>query len=86
MLGRAGRPQYDTKGEGILITNHSELQYYLSLLNQQLPIESQMVGKMPDMLNAEVEWTTILKNKVDFVYECINKNNLVFFVFTSNCL
>lgn len=54
MLGRAGRPQYDTKGEGILITNHSELQYYLSLLNQQLPIESQIVSKLPDMLNAEI--------------------------------
>uniref|UniRef100_A0A8C9WR33 U5 small nuclear ribonucleoprotein 200 kDa helicase n=1 Tax=Scleropages formosus TaxID=113540 RepID=A0A8C9WR33_SCLFO len=54
MLGRAGRPQYDTKGEGILITSHGELQYYLSLLNQQLPIESQMVGKLPDMLNAEI--------------------------------
>uniref|UniRef100_A0A8U8BTQ9 Activating signal cointegrator 1 complex subunit 3 n=1 Tax=Geospiza parvula TaxID=87175 RepID=A0A8U8BTQ9_GEOPR len=53
MLGRAGRPQYDTKGEGILITSHGELQYYLSLLNQQLPIESQMVAKLPDMLNAE---------------------------------
>ena len=36
MLGRAGRPQYDTKGKGILITNHSELQYYLSLMNQQV--------------------------------------------------
>ena len=36
MLGRAGRPQYDTKGEGILITSHSELQYYLSLMNQQV--------------------------------------------------
>ena len=54
MLGRAGRPQYDTKGEGILITNHSELRYYLSLLNQQLPIESQMVSKLPDLLNAEI--------------------------------
>ncbi|ODN02767.1 hypothetical protein Ocin01_03915 [Orchesella cincta] len=54
MLGRAGRPQYDTKGEGILITNHSELRYYLSLLNQQLPIESQLVAKLPDLLNAEV--------------------------------
>lgn len=59
MLGRAGRPQYDTKGEGILITNHSELQYYLSLLNQQLPIESQLISKMSDMLNAEVVLGTI---------------------------
>lgn len=33
MMGRAGRPQYDTLGEGIIITSHSELQYYLSLNN-----------------------------------------------------
>ena len=59
MLGRAGCPQYDSKGEGILITNHSELQHYLSLLNQQLPIESQMVGKLPDMLNAEIVLGTV---------------------------
>ncbi|CAH1975270.1 unnamed protein product [Acanthoscelides obtectus] len=59
MLGRAGRPQYDSKGEGILITNHSELQYYLSLLNQQLPIESQLVSKLPDMLNAEIVLGTV---------------------------
>ena len=36
MLGRAGRPQYDKKGEGVLLTSHSELQYYLSLMNQQV--------------------------------------------------
>ncbi|XP_030842191.1 U5 small nuclear ribonucleoprotein 200 kDa helicase isoform X2 [Strongylocentrotus purpuratus] len=54
MLGRAGRPQYDTKGEGILITSHSELQYYLSLQNQQLPVESQFISKLADNLNAEV--------------------------------
>lgn len=54
MLGRAGRPQYDTSGEGIIITTHNELQYYLSLLNQQLPIESQMVSRLADILNAEI--------------------------------
>eukprot|EP00095_Tigriopus_kingsejongensis_P005132 snap_masked-scaffold100_size373717-processed-gene-2.9 protein:Tk05132 transcript:snap_masked-scaffold100_size373717-processed-gene-2.9-mRNA-1 annotation:"u5 small nuclear ribonucleoprotein 200 kda helicase" len=59
MLGRAGRPQFDTKGEGILITNHSELQFYLSLQNQQLPVESQMIRKLPDMLNAELILGTI---------------------------
>ena len=36
MLGRAGRPQYDKLGEGVLITGHTELQYYLSLMNQQV--------------------------------------------------
>ncbi|KMP09728.1 ATP-dependent DNA helicase MER3 [Coccidioides immitis RMSCC 2394] len=54
MLGRAGRPQYDSFGEGIIITTQGELQYYLSLLNQQLPIESQLMSKLADNLNAEV--------------------------------
>ncbi|KAI9878001.1 MAG: DEIH-box ATPase [Pleopsidium flavum] len=54
MLGRAGRPQYDTFGEGIIITTQTEMQYYLSLLNQQLPIESQFISKLADNLNAEI--------------------------------
>ena len=54
MLGRAGRPQYDTFGEGIIITTQTEMQYYLSLLNQQLPIESQFVSKLADNMNAEI--------------------------------
>ena len=54
MLGRAGRPQFDTYGEGIIITTQGEMQYYLSLLNQQLPIESQLASKLVDNLNAEI--------------------------------
>jgi pre-mRNA-splicing helicase BRR2 len=59
MFGRAGRPQYDSLGEGILITSHSELQYYLSLLNQQLPIESQFIKRLADNLNAEIVLGTV---------------------------
>ncbi|OMJ14023.1 U5 small nuclear ribonucleoprotein [Smittium culicis] len=59
MLGRAGRPQYDTFGEGTIITTHNEIQYYLSLLNQQLPIESQLALKLPDNLNAEISLGSI---------------------------
>lgn len=59
MIGRAGRPQYDTKGEGILITTNQELQYYLSLLNEQLPVESQYVSKLADNLNAEIVAGTV---------------------------
>ncbi|XP_040370030.1 DExH-box ATP-dependent RNA helicase DExH12 [Rosa chinensis] len=54
MLGRAGRPQYDSCGEGIIITGHKELHHYLSLMNQQLPIESQFLSKLADQLNAEI--------------------------------
>ncbi|KAL7572112.1 hypothetical protein ACA910_001749 [Epithemia clementina (nom. ined.)] len=54
MLGRAGRPQYDIEGEGIILTQHSELQYYLSLTNLQLPVESQMIQSLPDHMNAEI--------------------------------
>lgn len=69
MFGRAGRPQYDTKGEGIMITNHSELQYYLSLMNQQLPIESQFVSRISDCLNAECVLGTVqsVKEAVDWL-------------------
>lgn len=59
MLGRAGRPQFDSYGEGIILTGHSELQYYLSLMNQQLPIESQFVSKLADQLNAEIVLGTV---------------------------
>eukprot|EP00854_Cymbomonas_tetramitiformis_P003845 gene3845-4801_t len=59
MIGRAGRPQYDTYGEGIIITGNTELQFYLSIFNQQLPIESQFVNFLPDSLNAEVVLGTV---------------------------
>ncbi|KAL6768281.1 hypothetical protein ACKKBF_B38500 [Auxenochlorella protothecoides x Auxenochlorella symbiontica] len=59
MFGRAGRPQYDTYGEGIIITGHSELQFYLSLFNMQLPVESQYVATIPNNLNAEIVLSSV---------------------------
>lgn len=56
IFGRAGRPQFDTQGEGIIITSHDKLSHYLSLLTRQSPIESQFVSSLTDSLNAEVSW------------------------------
>jgi pre-mRNA-splicing helicase BRR2 len=63
MIGRAGRYGLDREGEGIIITTHNELQFYLSLLNQQLPIESQFIKKINDIINAEVVLGSILNVK-----------------------
>ena len=54
MLGHAGRPQHDSYGEGIIITGYSDLPYYLSVMNEQLPIESHFVSKLAERLNAEI--------------------------------
>ncbi|RHY34546.1 hypothetical protein DYB32_000856 [Aphanomyces invadans] len=59
MLGRAGRIQYDTQGEGIILTQHAQLNYYLSLMNQQLPVESQMMSRLADLMNAEIVLGTV---------------------------
>ncbi|CAN7041773.1 unnamed protein product [Brassica rapa subsp. trilocularis] len=59
MLGHAGRPQYDQYGEGIIITSYSKVQFYLSLMNEQLPIESQFISKLADQLNAEIALGTV---------------------------
>ncbi|ESO12122.1 hypothetical protein HELRODRAFT_62279, partial [Helobdella robusta] len=54
IFGRAGRPQYDIFGHGTILTTHDKLAYYLSLLTQQNPIESQFVNGLSDHLNAEI--------------------------------
>ncbi|XP_038724943.1 DExH-box ATP-dependent RNA helicase DExH14 isoform X2 [Tripterygium wilfordii] len=63
IFGRAGRPQFDKSGEGIIITSHDKLAYYLRLLTNQLPIESQFISSLKDNLNAEVALGTVTNVK-----------------------
>lgn len=63
IFGRAGRPQFDKSGEGIIITSHDKLAYYLRLLTCQLPIESQFISSLKDNLNAEVALGTVTNVK-----------------------
>lgn len=55
IFGRAGRPQFDTFGEGTIITTHDRLSKYLALMTRQNPIESQFQSRLADNLNAEVK-------------------------------
>ena len=59
IFGRAGRPQFDKSGLGIIITNHDKLNHYLSLLTNQFPIESNFIQCLADNLNAEIALGTI---------------------------
>lgn len=54
IFGRAGRPQFDRSGHGVIITAHEKLSHYLSLLTNQFPIESNFIACLIDNLNAEV--------------------------------
>ncbi|OXA58136.1 Activating signal cointegrator 1 complex subunit 3 [Folsomia candida] len=54
IFGRAGRPQFDTEGDGTIITTHDKLAHYLSLLTNQYPIESSFIKFLADNLNAEI--------------------------------
>jgi len=59
IFGRAGRPQFDVEGEGIIITGHDKLPKYLGMLTNSIPIESSFIKALPDHLNAEVAAGTV---------------------------
>ncbi|KAK2197760.1 bifunctional C2 domain superfamily/Helicase [Babesia duncani] len=59
IMGRAGRPQFDTSGYGILITEHKNLQQYVRMQVESVPIESQLHRHLSNALNAEIAIGTI---------------------------
>jgi len=59
IFGRAGRPGFDTSGEGVIVTEHKNLAHYVSMLTHSTPIESQFVSNLADNLNAEVTLGTV---------------------------
>lgn len=67
IFGRAGRPQFDKSGEGIIITTHDKLNHYLSLLTNQFPIESNFIQCLADNLNAEIALGTISNVEPDAI-------------------
>ena len=85
MMGRAGRVGYinekNNYGEGIIITTEEELLFYLSMMNQNLTIESQLIRALPDALNAEIvngNITTVTEGAIwlryTFLYQRMLKN------------
>ncbi|KAI9467219.1 Sec63-domain-containing protein [Lactarius psammicola] len=59
VFGRAGRPGFETSGEGYICTTEDKLQQYLDAVTSQIPIESQFVKGMIDAMNAEIALGTV---------------------------
>ncbi|EJW01922.1 hypothetical protein EDEG_03611 [Edhazardia aedis USNM 41457] len=59
IFGRAGRPQFDSIGEAVLITQCQKLQKYFQALKQNRFIESKLLVHVVDILNAEIYLGTI---------------------------
>lgn len=54
MIGRAGRPQFDTEGVAVVMTMQSTVAKYQDIISGHLPIESHLLSNMTGHLNAEV--------------------------------
>ncbi|CAB3404822.1 unnamed protein product [Caenorhabditis bovis] len=54
IFGRAGRPQFENEGHGVIITTRDKMDKYLMMLVHQNPIESQFYKRIHDNLNAEI--------------------------------
>ncbi|TGJ82474.1 hypothetical protein E0Z10_g6295 [Xylaria hypoxylon] len=59
IFGRAGRPQFEDVGIGMICTTGDKLPHYLSAVTEQQPIESRFSSKLVDNLNAEVSLGTV---------------------------
>ncbi|KAI9348199.1 Sec63 Brl domain-containing protein [Obelidium mucronatum] len=59
IFGRAGRPQYEDRGVGYIITSHDKLSHYVSAMTMQHPIESKFASHLTDNLNAEISLGTV---------------------------
>ncbi|KKA28913.1 hypothetical protein TD95_002496, partial [Thielaviopsis punctulata] len=59
IFGRAGRPQFEDTGIGMICTTQDRLDHYLRAVTEQQPIESRFSSKLVDNLNAEISLGTV---------------------------
>jgi hypothetical protein len=60
MMGRAGRPQFDTEGIACIFVEESKKNFYKKFLYDPFPVESCLDSRMADNLNAEIATGTVV--------------------------
>lgn len=69
MMGRAGRPAFDTSGTAIVYTKNSKKMFYKHFLNIGFPVESSLHKVLDDHIGAEITAGTITNRQeaLDFL-------------------
>ncbi|KNH09493.1 RNA helicase [Perkinsela sp. CCAP 1560/4] len=85
MIGRAGRPQYDTEGIAVVLTQDNKKEFYKKFLYNAFPVESYLPHAFIPHMNAEIANGTIQTcgDMVDyftwtFLFQRILKNPLYY--------
>lgn len=85
IFGRAGRPQFDTTGEGCIIGMHSSIDNFARLMVMKTPIESTFMKNLCDHMNAEIIAGTVTNIReaiiwiqYTYMYIRMRKNPLVY--------
>ncbi len=70
MIGRAGRPQFDTSATAVIMTTDGHKSRYESLVNGTQKVESYLHENLVEHLNAEIVLSTIADIGVALVQIC----------------
>ena len=81
IFGRAGRPQFDVEGEGIILTQHKQVDDYVRMMANKQPVESNLINGLDNCINAEISAgtiTTVTEGvqwlKKSFFFQRVRKN------------
>lgn len=66
MMGRAGRPQFDTSGVACVFVHDIKKNFYKKFLYEPFPVESNLLKVLPEHINAEIAVGTV-STKQDLV-------------------
>lgn len=81
IFGRAGRPQFDVEGEGIILTQHKQMDEYVKMMSNRQAVESHLIDGLDDCINAEIAAgaiTTVTEGvqwlKKSFFFQRVKRN------------
>jgi len=67
MIGRAGRPQFDTEARAVVLVHEPLKSYYLNFLHSPFPVESSLLSQLHDHVNAEICSSGTIRSVGDFL-------------------